>query len=426
VRYQLAFTAGEIRGPGKLQMLAAILRRDLVNPWVQNAVLSSLTDNGAEFFTQLAATAAFRNEPAGLEFLRRIALMLGLQGNLGQVQQVSGFLAANSLPPNQAFALAGDLGEGLWHTRSSLAMIDSSGALNRVYAQATACAIDASFPEAVRVDAVRLLGLSPYSFAQNGDWLLLLCNPQPFPTLQSAAINALGRYDDPRAITGLLERWRLFSPFLRSQAVSAWLEHDSRVLALLQAVESGRIGAGDLSSTHLNFLRTHRNPAIRERALRLFGPVPWRRPEMIDRFRPALRTPGITERGRQTFLTRCSGCHQVSGAGQAFAPDLSGAGSKGKERLLTAIVQPNMEVVDGYTTAVLQTKQGENVIGIISADELAAVTLAQPGGGKAVWPRINIESIERQDWSLMPEAFELGLSIQDMADVLEFLVNRDR
>ena len=59
-------------------------------------------------------------------------------------------------------------------------------------------------------------------------------------------------------------------------------------------------------------------------------------------------------------------------------------------------------------------------------DNPVTLTLSQPGGVKVVWPVLNIQSGELQSWSLMPEAFELGLSTQEMADLLEFLVNRPR
>jgi len=50
-----------------------------------------------------------------------------------------------------------------------------------------------------------------------------------------------------------------------------------------------------------------------------------------------------------------------------------------------------------------------------------SVALRQPGGQAEVWPRLAIAALARQEWSLMPEGLEQGLSVQDMASLLAFL-----
>jgi putative heme-binding domain-containing protein len=44
------------------------------------------------------------------------------------------------------------------------------------------------------------------------------------------------------------------------------------------------------------------------------------------------------------------------------------------------------------------------------------------GGSETVIPRAGIASMESQGRSLMPEGLEEGLSAQDMADLLEFIL----
>ena len=54
VRYQLAFTLGEIRHPERLGVLAQIARRDAAEPMMRAAVLSSLAEGAGEMFSLLA------------------------------------------------------------------------------------------------------------------------------------------------------------------------------------------------------------------------------------------------------------------------------------------------------------------------------------------------------------------------------------
>ena len=55
-------------------------------------------------------------------------------------------------------------------------------------------------------------------------------------------------------------------------------------------------------------------------------------------------------------------------------------------------------------------------------ENLATMTLRQPNGVDVVVPRTNIESEQVQAWSLMPEGLENGLSPQDLADLLEYIL----
>ena len=157
---------------------------------------------------------------------------------------------------------------------------------------------------------MQLLSVGPYTFASTGDLLLLQLGSGQSEAIQSAALATLGRFDDPRIAPALIQRWRVLTPRLRSDAFTALLARTDRVAAVLAALESGAVGGADLSSAQVNFLRTHRDPAISQRALQLFGPVPRQRPEAVQRFKPALGLKGVPARGREIFLARCAACHQ--------------------------------------------------------------------------------------------------------------------
>src|SRR6185503_5870555 len=63
VRYQLAFTLGEIRHPERLGVLAQIARRDAAEPMMRAAVLSSLAEGAGEMFGLLASEASAPGRP---------------------------------------------------------------------------------------------------------------------------------------------------------------------------------------------------------------------------------------------------------------------------------------------------------------------------------------------------------------------------
>ena len=324
--------------------------------------------------------------------------------------------------PQQAFALLYALGDGLHRTRSSLALADPGARMQPFYAEAMNAVQNYSLFEPLRVGALQLLGVGPYTFANVGDLLLLQVGSGQSEAIQSAALATLGRFDDPRIAPAVMQRWRVLTPRLRNDALTALLARNDRVAAVLAALESGGLRRADLSSAQVNFLRTHRDPAISERALRLLGPVPVQRPEAVQRFRPALSLKGAAARGGRSFFARCAACHQRGGATQAIGPDLASAKIYGRERVLTAILEPNVDVRPDYLTYVVETAEGESLIGLLRDQNPATITLQALNGAQVVLPRANISYLQAQPWSLMPEGLEDGLTPQGMADLLEYIL----
>ena len=97
--------------------------------------------------------------------------------------------------------------------------------------------------EPLRVGGMQLLGVGPYTFANAGDLLLLELGSGRSEAIQSAALATLGRFDDPRIAPALIQRWRVLTPRLRSDACTALLARTDRVAAVLAALENGRSAA---------------------------------------------------------------------------------------------------------------------------------------------------------------------------------------
>ena len=427
VRYQLAFTLGEIQGPQKATLLGTILARDLNNPWVQNAVLSSVGDDAGDLFRVLAGTGAIVNSPAGAFMLGRVATMIGVSGRQDAVTAATSLLARNLLPTLVAYNCLYGLGDGLHRTRSSLPMVDRQGALQLFYTGALNVATDASQPEPTRVAATRVLGVSSLGVGFVADWLLLICGPPTSPALQSAAVDTLSRYDDPQLISGFLQLWPVLVPVVRDRAIANLVSRNNQVNAVLDSVQTGNLTAATIPPQERDFLRTHANPQIRARALQLLGPVPITRPDVIAKFKPALTLRGVASRGEATFTQRCAECHvSRDPATPSFGPALLRARSFNADQLLSSILEPSLEVRPDYATQVVESKEAESLLGILVDENTTSVTLKELGGELKVWPVSNIRSVQTQTWSMMPVGLETGLSTQDMADLMEYVRTRAR
>lgn len=142
----------------------------------------------------------------------------------------------------------------------------------------------------------------------------------------------------------------------------------------------------------------------------------------MQRFKPALGLKGVAARGGEIFLGRCAACHQQNGATPAPGPDLAGVRVFGKERALSAILEPNAELRRQYLTYVVETTAGEPIIGLLRDENPTTITIQRLDRGPVVLRRTNLQYIQAQPWSLMPAGLEEGLTAQDMADLLEYVV----
>jgi putative membrane-bound dehydrogenase-like protein len=423
VRYQLAFTLGELAVPGRGLVLADLLARDLDSPWMGGAVLSSLGEGAGPFLAALATVAPFGNTAAGQQFLAQLATMIGVRGKLDDVTQVLDLVVQNSVSPQPPYGMLRALGEGLHRSGSSLRLADKANRLQRFFDTALAIAINDRAPLPLRVDAVRLLGISPSDYAPSIDWLrLLLAAAEPY-ALKSAVVAARGRCDDAFVASDLIRVCAASGLALRNEAIMALLARGNRAGALIEAIEGGKINGAALPSICLNLLRTHYNPAVSQRAVQLFGPVREARPDLVQQFEPALHLNGVGSHGHDLFLGLCAACHRSGAEGQAFGPDLAGAKALGKEAVLRAILEPNRDVQADYATCVARTKEGETLVGIKISQSASTLTLRGLDGGAAAWLLADIQTVETPSWSLMPEGLEQGFSLQDMADLLDFILN---
>jgi putative heme-binding domain-containing protein len=241
--------------------------------------------------------------------------------------------------------------------------------------------------------------------------------------VQSAALKTLDRFPAPELADELIPRWSSLTPSTRPEALLLLLKRPERISALLSVIEKGLVNRAELSAAQQAQLRSHRDAAIREQAEKVLGRAPAAaRQSVVESFQPALALRGDPMNGRKTFQARCISCHKLGNEGQVLGPDLATVKNAGKEKLLTNILDPNREVNSNYLSYLIETKAGESLTGLIVNESANSVTFRMAGGAEIVVARANIASLQSQGKSLMPEGLEEGLSAQDMADLLEFIV----
>ena len=129
---------------------------------------------------------------------------------------------------------------------------------------------------------------------------------------------------------------------------------------------------------------------------------------------------GVAVRGKTT-AARCVMCHAIGGTGADFGPALDGWGrGKSAEIVARAIVRPSAEVALGYDGTEIKTKDGLTIQGILLKTD-DPLMMRSMGGVTQIIPADRVATRRRMSESLMMSGAQLGLTAQDVADLVAFL-----
>ncbi len=172
------------------------------------------------------------------------------------------------------------------------------------------------------------------------------------------------------------------------------------------------------------------SPKVREKAQLVLARREPNRAEEAKRLADyfAQLPSGNSARGHIVFngaKAACAGCHKIGYVGGDAGPDLSRIGQiRTKIDLLESILAPNASFVRSYEPVVVATKSGRIVTGILQADGPEGVRIAIGPAAVERIPREQIEEMTPGTVSIMPGGVEKLLPPQEMADLLEFLLQR--
>jgi len=136
---------------------------------------------------------------------------------------------------------------------------------------------------------------------------------------------------------------------------------------------------------------------------------------------------GDVAAGRRIFEVDagCAACHSLGGAPKA-GPDLAAIGAKyGKAALLDQIVRPSDAIAHEYMTQAFELSSGDLVAGVVHEETPAQVSVITAAGETRRLATSEIVSRRESRVSLMPEGLLDAMSLQQIADLLQFLSTLD-
>ncbi|MCA9012907.1 MAG: c-type cytochrome [Planctomycetaceae bacterium] len=407
--------------------------------WLQRALLISAPNLAAEI-----AEVVVEHSPDNAdfltrsEFLNRLALNVSTRGDMQQLHQVAELIGhstefgmwwqtalvagiADGLPRCQNDAIPKSLAALLQSPPESLQ--DSLRATASVVQLAAEIAVDKKHADADRVAAMGLMSHLPPQALTTA--LEILLQPGESSECQKAAIDAARRTGRAELSEIVLNHWGQLKPQSRSAALDLLLLRKESITLLLQHMAAGIVPASVVSIDQRVLLLKHPDETIRAAAVELFGgTVSPNRKEVADQYARAIDMKGDVARGAAVYEKTCSKCHRIGGVGHNVGPDISDTRARARDALLYDILDPNRRVDPQFTEYIIVTTDGRLMNGLMIAESSESVTLRQPEGREQTILRTDIEDLKTTSKSLMPEGIERDVTVEQMADVLEFLKGR--
>ncbi len=422
VRYQVALTlslqrSGAADEPAEITAISALAKIaavDAKDPWVSAAVMNAASAGGRAIALFKAIDGGGKDAPARA-MLPKLAEVVGARAEGAEGAEILD-AAASDANAAEMMLIARSFAAGARRAGVALDAVKAAGIIDK----AADLAADEKADPSARAAAASVLGYTAWNI-HSADLLKLLEARQP-PEVQAAALAGLDMQDEGDLAGLLIGRWKELPPKLREAAAALMVKRPARAKALLQAVNEGKIRPSELSGSQVSALRQSSDRAVKDLVGKVMKVPEGRREDVVKTFSPAMELAGDAKRGQAIYLSKCSTCHRIAGQGNALGPDLETVRNSGKDKLLTNILDPNREVAASFMAFIVETSDGDSQVGIIISETPAAVTLRMAGGMESTISRAQIKSMRSAGQSMMPEGLEEGMSKQDLADLMEYVL----
>jgi putative membrane-bound dehydrogenase-like protein len=440
VRFACAVALGDNNEPDEatLVALATILRANIDDHWTRSALLSAIDAAPLEF-AYILLKDDLSNNVGWLELMEGLSRIFALVENPESTKTFMNELLNVKPTESERWRLAalqgvlsGVQGNKLFPKGGSTAeRLDGVTLVSAPEQEhdlndwvSTCLAIIQSDTPPIEAKRRAIDVLRHTDFDTSGETLVSLLTPLTPQDVQVAVIAALNGFKDERVAKALLQRsvWLGFSTETRKVAINGLLNSTAGIEALLTAMESSDVEAWSIDPRSRTRLERVKDGALNARIKTVFSSVHKVDPKKrYEEFRSVLELTPDSVNGKKMFEKTCMACHRYNEIGFDVGPDLSGIHSQPLESILMHIINPNWLMVSGFESYFIETKDGEAYVGLIGSETESSITIDQAQGIKTTVLRKDIEVMESNSLSMMPEQLEANMTRQELRDLLGFL-----
>jgi putative membrane-bound dehydrogenase-like protein len=245
--------------------------------------------------------------------------------------------------------------------------------------------------------------------------------------LRQTVLAALQSFPDPRIATTVLDLYPKLPGDLRLRGQALLAGRPASALALVKAVEAGRIDKKEIAFDQLQRIAAFNKPELTKLVEKHWGKVGAassgeKKSRMVSIAHILRQGKGNPVNGKALFTKHCATCHTLFGEGGKIGPELTGVDRKNLDFLLTSIVDPSAFIRPEFVAYTVETKDGRVLTGLIVEQSPKSVTLLDGKNERTVVAKENVEGeITPSSVSLMPEKILDPLDDQEIRDLLGYL-----
>jgi len=256
--------------------------------------------------------------------------------------------------------------------------------------------------------------------------LLELVKHEPNPAVLATTFTALQNYDAPEIAEDVTARFAGLSeePQLAAEALlvsrTAWSKQ------LLSAIDTGVISKEQISNSALRKMLMHGDDSINAAITKHWGEIaalsPAQEKAEIARLNTVVSAgSGNPRTGKQLFMQNCGRCHLLFDEGGRIGPDLTPFARTNLERMLISVVNPSLEIREGFENYVVVTIDGRVLNGFLADKDSQIVILRGVDGQNVIVRKDDIDEMHVIPQSVMPEGALKLLNEQQIRDLFAYL-----
>ena len=291
-------------------------------------------------------------------------------------------------------------------------------------AEALRIAADTAAPAAQRISLLEICG--QLRQPQPLELLRKLAASEQNPAVLSAVFTALQNYDNPDIAPLVLDRLPQLADDTALAAESLLASRAAWTEQLLTTIESGKLPASRLSPAAIRRMQLHDRPAVQSALKRLdlaatgmtAAQVQAETAAVMEALSAGSGNPRV---GKQLFMQNCGRCHLLFEEGGRIGPDLTPFARDNLERILASVINPSIEIREGFENHLLVTTDGRILNGFLVERDAQVVILKGLDGQNVLVKQDEIEELRVVPQSVMPEGTLKTLNQQQLRDLFAYL-----
>ena len=256
--------------------------------------------------------------------------------------------------------------------------------------------------------------------------LLELIKSEKDGALVAAALSSLQAYSDARIGEQITDQFGKLPENARLAAETLLTSRPTWAADLLAAVEKQQLDSASLSDGVPRRILLHNNSDLSARVQQIWGDVGVANAEKVQKELQRLNAilaegSGNPKQGKPLYMKNCGRCHTLFKEGGQIGPDLTSFRRDNQERILINVVNPSLEIREGFENHVAITTDGRVLNGFLADRDNQVVVLRGIDGQNVVLRNDEVDDLVMSKVSIMPEGTLKTLTPQQIRDLFAYL-----